>query len=373
MSYSYSEPFILFLQQLARSTDVMANQGVDTNLLAVNPSPSITPWGSRSASPYPSLVANESAEEALTGADMEVLHVTTGFRPIPSVQANFGTPGDSPTEGILPVGGVVKGHSFPGEKSEALVRMKLQKDYTASQESGSLKAFVVIEPNNEKLSDPKYEAERAAVNVTGAKEPSGVKVDSAKEPPGVKMDGGREPPGVKTDAAKEPSGLKGDPVGGNKEEIKTASVADNRGSKTSSWYVIEGANQDSGSEGSAEGKRRTSQGHSSISADMESEGSEKVDLTGVVKTKPFAPGHRRVASSPPSITVSSFDNKPLSGGGNTCGVAYLDRSRSDSDLSAHAKQTLDESRVSKDVSSSLVEVMAIAIAEKGSWFELVKA
>ena len=341
----------------------MANQGVDTNLLAVNPSPSITPWGSRSASPYPSLDANESAEEALTGADMEVLHVTTGFRPIPSVQANIDTPGDSPTEGILPVGGVVKGHSFP------LVRVKLQKDYAASQGSGSFKAFVVIEPSNEKLSDPKFEAERvreaSGVNMTGAKEPSGVKVDSAKEPPGVKMD-----------AAKEPSGLKGEPVGENKEEIKTASVADNRGSKTSSWYIIEGANQDSGSEGSAEGKGRTSQGQSSISAEIESEGSEKAVLTGVVKTKPFAPGHRRVASSPPSITVSPLDNKPLSGGGNTCGVAYLDRSRSDSDISAHAKQTLDDSHVSKDVLSSLIEVMVIAIkaiAEKGFWFELVKA
>ena len=340
----------------------MANQGVDTNFLAVNPSPSITPWGSRSASPYPSLDANESAEEALTGADLEVLHVTTGFQPIPSVQADIDTPGDSPTEGILPVGGVVKGHSFPGEKSEALVRVKLQKDYAASQESGSFNAFVVIEPNNEKLSDPKYEAGRA-------REASGVNMTGAKEPSGVKIAGGGEPSGVQIDAAKEPSG----PVGGNKEQIKTASIADNRESKTSSWYIIEGANQDSGNEESAEGKRRTSQGQSSISAEMESEGSEKADLTGVAKTKSFAPGHRRVASSPPSIIVSSFENRPLSGGGNTCGVAYLDRSRSDSDISAHAKQTLDDSHVSKDALSSLIEVMVIAIKairEKGFWLEL---
>ena len=322
---------------------------MDTNLLAVNPSPLLTPWGSRSASPYPFLDANESAEE-----DMEVFHVTSGFPPIPSVVANIDTPGDSPTEGILPVGRVVKGHSFPGEKNEALVSVKLQKDSAASKkESGSLKAFVVIEPNNEKLSDPTYEAERARetseVNMTGAKEPTGVKMDSAREPPGVKMAGGRDPSGVQMDSAKEPSGLKMELAEGNMEEIKTASVSDNREYKTSSWYIIEGANQDSGNEESVEGKQRTSKGQSSISAEMESERSEGANFTGVVKTKPFTPGHRRVASSPPSITVSSFENRPLSGGGNTCGVTYLDRSRSDSDISAHAKQTLDDSHVSKEV------------------------
>jgi len=322
--------------------------------LEANPSPSLTPWGSRSASPYPSLDTNELGGETLSEADMEVIHVTSGFRPISSMQTNSGTPRDSPTEGILPVGGVVKGHSLPGAKSDSLVRVNLQKDVTESQ-SGTLKAFVVIGPNSGETPNPTCERikELSEVKVEGAKEPSGDKMEGLQEPSQAEMVGAKDPFGAKVDAAKEPSrvtrdGVR-DPDVRNTEKIKKTPVEDDKENRTS-WYIIEGAIQDSGNEESAEGKPGTSQEQLSISAEMKSEETgrdqKKAIDTDVLKTKPFVPGHRRVASSPPSIKVPSVEEKLLSGGEDINTVNFLERSRSDSDLSAHVKQALNDSQVS---------------------------
>lgn len=415
----------VFYQQLPKSTEMISNRAVDTNLLDGNPSPSLTPWGSRSASPYPSL----DTDEALTGADMEVLHVTSGFRPIQNVEKKDNTPGDSPSEGILPVGGVVKGHSLPSQKSEPLSRVKLQKNYTAGHEIITQQAFVVIGPKTEELPDFKCEAERVkepsemkvppGVNMADSKElsgdkrdslkehsddripvgkepflkgdgaegPSGKKVVVIKEPSelviadgkelsGEKMDSvvessvvkvvvtkepsevviadGKELSGEKMDSVVEPYGVKDDigsePVADSKEEIKTAPITDNGDSKRSHWCITEGASQDFRNKEIAEGKPSTSQGQISSSSGINPEEpgntQQKTVSTGVGKIKPFTPGHRRVASSPLSIAGSSFDSRAFLAGKNTCGMSYLERSRSDSDISAHVKQPLDESLVS---------------------------
>ena len=367
---------------------------VDMNPNEANLSPSLTPWGSRSASPYPSLESNESTGEAISGEDMELLHVNTGFRPIPSMDTNIDTPGDSPTEGILPVGGVVKGHSLPGDTSEPLLRVRLKKDFTASQQCGTFKAFVVIEPNSEELPDPYCETKRekkpsgvkmdngkepCRVEMDGVKEPSGVKMAGAKGSPEVKMDAAKGPTGVEMDDSKEPSlvqmdalkassgvemGDRSEPAVGNMEDI----VADSN-EKRSSWYIIEGVNQDSGSEENAEGKPAPNQEQFPISAETKSnetvKDQDKPIATGPLKAKPFTLGHRRVASSPPSVTVSSAEDRRFSGGEDTTGATYLERSRSDSDISAHVKQTLNDSQVRQgllsfafvDDSTSLVPYM----------------
>jgi len=348
--------------ELSKSTDVMANRSAEMNLEA-NPSPSLTPWGSRSASPYPSLDTNELGGETLSEADMEVIHVTSGFRPISSMQTNSDTPRDSPTEGILPVGGVVKGHSLPGAKSDSLVRVNLQKDVIESQ-SGTLKAFVVIGPNNGETPNPTCERikELSEVKVEDTKEPSGDKMEGLQEPSQVEMVGAKDPFGVKVDAAKEPSrvtrdGVR-DPGVRNTEKIKKTPVEDDKENRTS-WYIIERAIQDSGNEESAEGKPSTSQEQLSISAEKKTEETgrdqKKAIDTDVLKTKPFVPGHRRVASSPPSIKVPSVEEKLLSGGEDINTVNFLERSRSDSDLSAHVKQALNDSQMSTESNLEMVD------------------
>ena len=120
------------LQQLNKWTDLLGVRGVDLNVQEGNLSPSQTPWGSRSPSPYPSPDTNEDSPEVLSGPDAEVMHVTSGFRPIPSTEKDINTPGDSPTEGILPVGGVVKGHFLPGTKNEPLARVSWQESHRSS-------------------------------------------------------------------------------------------------------------------------------------------------------------------------------------------------------------------------------------------------
>ena len=330
-------------------------RGMDTNSLELNPSPSLTPWGSRSASPYATPDTNEFADETVSGPDMEVLQVTSGFCPIPSMETNLETPSDSPTQGILPVGGVVRGHALPGLKSDHFARVKLQKDLTAI---GSFKAFVDTEPNSKKLLYPKCETEKEE-----REEPSEVKMDDSKKPPGVKVEGARvlsgvkmvsakEPSEVKMDGARDPSGVKmadaKEPTGRNMEEI----TAENKTEKRSSWYIVEKANQDSGNVENIEkckDKPTVIHEQSSLSTETKSEetvtGKEKAVATAAVKAKPFSRGHRRVASSPPMITVSSVDNKLFSGQEDISGGTYLERSRSDSDLSAHAKH--NDSQVSK--------------------------
>lgn len=351
---------------------------MDLNFQEGNLSPSQTPWGSRSPSPYPSPDINEDSPEVLSGPDVEVMHVTSGFRPIPSTEKDVNTPVDSPTEGILPVGGVVKGHSLPGAKNEPLARVCLEKNLTERQRSETLKAFVVIEAKSEKGLDGNSSIAKEnvlAIDPRGKEEPCGGKVDDVKEPSGERMDGAKEPSGGKMDDAKE---LIADSVGGIKEPsgdmmddtkskaFFTENVKSRNGPpdgvltgekgppggsmeeiKHSSWYIIEGSNGEEETDDKCnptnEGDQTTSQEQDSTSGETKREdrGTEKM-----VSGKPFTFGHRRVASSPPAITVTSVDSTSLSGGEIASGVTYLERSRSDSDVSTYVKQELDESVVS---------------------------
>ena len=348
-------------QQLSKSTDFLGVRGVDVNL--PEGSPSQTPWGSRSPSPYPSPDINEDSPEVLSGPDVEVMQVTSGFRPIPSTEQDVNTPADSPTEGILPVGGVVKGHSLPGAKNEPLARVCLEKNLTERQRSETLKAFVVIEAKSEKGLD---------VNPGGKKEPCEGKMDDVKEPSRSKMDGAKEPSGGEMDDAKEPiedsvAGVKepcGDKMDDNKskafstdnvkgppDDVLTGEKGLPRGNmeeiKHSSWYIIEGSNGEEETvdkrNPANEGEQTTSQEQFSTSGETkrENKGTEKL-----VPGKSFTFGHRRVASSPPAITVSLVDSTSLPRGNN-----YIERSRSDSDISTCVKQDLDESVVSHNTLS----------------------
>lgn len=348
-----SESIDFSLRQLTKSTDVLAIR-VDVNAQEGYLTPSLTPWGSRSPSPYQTPDSNDDTSEMLSNADMEVLHANCGFRPIPCTEKDVNTPSDSPTEGILPVGGVVKGHSLPGAKSEPLARVSLEKDLTASQRHEALKAFVVIESKSEKGRDgcsssvkenvPAMDSEgQRDLCLGGDEERSGGKMDDAKEPSEGDVESTMEPSGDKMDDAKGPSGDKMDDeksenVERGKEGILTGENEFPGGSmkenKTSLWYNVKGTDGDDN-----KGEQTTSQQKLPTSGDK----GTGVTITG----KPFTLGHRRVASSPPAITVSSLDNESLPGGAVTSGATYLERSRSDSDISAHAKQELDESMVSQ--------------------------
>ncbi|KAL9957912.1 hypothetical protein ACROYT_G034867 [Oculina patagonica] len=352
------------IQVEGKSTSELAVRSVDLNPQEGNLSPALTPWGSRSPSPYPSPDTNEDSPEVLGGADLEVLQATSGFRPIPCTEKDVHTPGDSPTEGILPVGGVVKGHPLPTAKSEPLATVCLEKDLTASQRHDALKAFVVIEPKSEKGPHGSCSAkenvpemypedkEPSEGKVVDAKEPSGVNMDGAKEPFGDKMDGSKEPSGGNMDDAKERSGDKMD-----YEKLKASSTENiqrgNKGSlmgekelpegsieeiKNTSWYIVEGTDGNGEEAATNIGEQTTKQQKIPTSGDKGTE--------VIIAGKPFTLGHRRVASSPPAITVSSVENESLPGGTVTSGTTYLERSRSDSDISAHVKQDLDESVMS---------------------------
>ena len=330
-----------------------------------NLSPSQTPWGSRSTSPYPSPDINEDSPEMLSGPDIEVMHVTSGFRPIQRAEKDINTPADSPTEGILPVGGVVKGHPLPGAKNEPLARVCLEKNLTERQRSETVKAFVVIEAKNERVLDgslPIAKESTQAIDLGGKGEPCGGKMDDdVKEPSDDKMDGAKEPIRDSVGGIKEPPG---DKIDDNKSKVFTTEnvtpdgvLTEENGPsggiveeiKRSWWYIIEGSNGEEKTVDSCNpkgnGDLSESQEHFSASGELnrEDKGTEKV-----VAGKPFTLGHRRVASSPPVITVSSVESTSLPGGEITSGVTYLERSRSDSDISTRVKQELDESMVSHD-------------------------
>lgn len=334
-----------------------------------NRSPSLTPWGSRSASPYPTPDTNEPAGEAFSSSDMEVLQVTSSFRPITHVGMNVATPSDSPTQGILPVGGVVSGHSLPGLKSDHFARVKLQKNV-----GGSYKAFVVSEPCGEEVPfvtekdkecsgvtvDDEKEPYGAGVDIAvvsaGAKEgdakgPPEVKMDGSKdlpsfhldcanEPPGLKMDSEMNPPGVKMDDEKEPPGLRLDGA----KEASDRDIVKKKEEERSSWYVIEGENQDSSildGVRDTKGQQSVSQDHFCPSAETklkEAAVKSQEDAPNVVKANAFSLGHRRVVSSPSMIAVSPPESNLLGVVSDVSGGAHLQRSRSDSELSAHEKQ-----------------------------------
>ena len=335
-----------------------------------NLSPSQTPWGSRSPSPYPSTDINEDSPEVLSGPDVEVMHVTSGFRPIPSTEKDVIIPVDSPTDGILPVGGVVKGHSLPGAKTEPLARVCLEKNLTEQQRSETLKAFVVIDAKSKRALDDSLSIANEstqAKDLEGKGEPcGGKKDDDVKEPSQDKMDGAKESIWDSIGGIKEPSGDKMDddksnvfstenvksrdgfpdgvltgakgPSGGIVEEIKH-----------SSWYIIEGSNgeektvDNSNLDGNGDLSKSQEQFSNSGELNREDEGTKKV-----FPGKPFTFGHRRVASSPPVITVSSAESASMPEGEIASGVPFLERSRSDSDINTRVKQELDESVVSQD-------------------------
>ncbi|KAM7438945.1 hypothetical protein ABFA07_011646 [Porites harrisoni] len=364
-------------QQLNKSADMVLGVGMNST---ENRSPSLTPWGSRSASPYSTPDTNEPAGEAFSNSDMEVLQVTSSFRPITHVAMNVATPSDSPTQGILPVGGVVSGHSLPGLKSEHFARIKLQKNA-----GGSYKAFVVSGPCGEEVPfvtekdkecsgvtvDGEKEPYGAGVDIavvtTGAKEsdaqgppevkmdgskdPPEVKMDGAKDPPGVNMDCANEPPGVKMDSEKDPPGVKMDdekePPGLRLDDAKEATDRDimkKKEEERSSWYVIEGEDQDSSildDVRDTKGQQSVSQDHFCPSAETklkEAAVKSKEDAPTVVKANAFSLGHRRVVSSPSMIAVSPAESNLLCVVSDVSGGAHLQRSRSDSELNAHVKQ-----------------------------------
>ena len=356
---------------------------MDLNPQEVNLSPSQTPWGSRSPSPFPSAEINEDSPEVLSGPDVEVMHVTSGFRPIPSTEKDVNTPVDSPTEGILPVGGVVKGHSLPGAKNEALARVRLEKNLTERQRSETLKAFVVIEAKSEKGLDGSSSIAKEnvlTISPRGKEKPCGGKMDDVSKPAGGRTDGVKAPSGGKMDDAKEPiedtvGGIKepsGDNMGDNRSKaFSTENVESRNGPpdgvltgekgppggsmedmQHSSWYIIEGSNGEEETvdkcNPTSKGDKTTGQEQCSTSAATrrEDKGTEKM-----VSGKTFTFGHRRVASSPPAITVSSVDSTSLPGGQVTSGLTCLEKSRSESDIRTCVKQELDESVVSHNTLS----------------------
>lgn len=355
-----------FQQQLNKSTDMVLGAGMNST---ENRSPSLTPWGSRSASPYPTPDTNEPAGEAFSSSDMEVLQVTSSFRPITHVGMNVATPSDSPTQGILPVGGVVSGHSLPGLKSDHFARVKLQKNV-----GGSCKAFVVSGPCGEEVPFvTEKDKECSGVTVDGEKEPYGAGVDiavvsagakegDAKGPPEVKMDGSKdlasfhldcanEPPGVKMDSEKDPPGVKMDDKKeppevrlDGAEETTDQDIVKKKEEERSSWYVIEGENQDSSildDVRDTKGQQSVSQDHFCPSAETklkEAAVKSQEDAPTVVKANAFSLGHRRVGSSPSMIAVSPAESNLLVVVSDVSGGAHLQRSRSDPELSAHVKQ-----------------------------------
>ena len=364
-----------FQQQLNKSADMVLGVGMNST---ENRSPSLTPWGSRSASPYPTPDTNEPAGEAFSSSDMEVLQVTSSFRPITHVGMNVATPSDSPTQGILPVGGVVSGHSLPGLKSDHFARVKLQKNV-----GGSYKAFVVSGPCGEKVPFvTEKDKECSGVTVDGEKEPYGagvdiavvsagakeghaqgppeVKMDGSKdlpsfhldfanEPPGVKMDSEKDPPGVKMDDEKKPPGLRLDGA----KEATDRDIVKKKEEERSSWCVIEGEDQNSSildDVRDTKGEQSVSQDHFCPSAETklkEAAVKSQEDAPTVVKANAFSLGHRRVVSSPSMIAVSPAESNPLGVVSDVSGGAHLQRSRSDSELNAHVKQR--ETQVCKKI------------------------
>lgn len=366
-----------FQQQLNKSADMVLGVGMNST---ENRSPSLTPWGSRSASPYPTPDTNEPAGEAFSSSDMEVLQVTSSFQPITHVGMSVATPSDSPTQGILPVGGVVSGHSLPGLKSDHFARVKLQKNV-----GGSYKAFVVSGPCGEKVPFvTEKDKECSGVTVVGEKEPYGagvdiavvsagakegdaqgppeVKMDGSKdlpsfhldcanEPPGVKMDSEKDPPGVKMDDEKEPPGLRLDGA----KEATDRDIVKKKEEERSSWCVIEGEDQNSSildDVRDTKGEQSVSEDHFCPSAETklkEAAVKSQEDAPTVVKANAFSLGHRRVVSSPSMIAVSPAESNPLGVVSDVSGGAHLQRSRSDSELNAHVKQR--ETQVCKKITS----------------------
>ena len=366
-----------FQQQLNKSADMVLGVGMNST---ENRSPSLTPWGSRSASPYPTPDTNEPAGEAFSSSDMEVLQVTSSFRPITHVGMNVATPSDSPTQGILPVGGVVSGHSLPGLKSDHFARVKLQKNV-----GGSYKTFVVSEPCGEEVPFvTEKDKECSGVTVDGEKEPYGagvdiavvsagakegdaqgppeVKMDGSKdlpsfhldcanEPPGVKMNSEKDPPGVKMNDEKEPPGLRLDGA----KEATDRDIVKKKEEERSSWCVIEGKDQNSSildDVRDTKGEQSVSQDHFCPSAETklkEAAVKSQEDAPTVVKANAFSLGHRRVVSSPLMIAVSPAESNPLGVVSDVSGGAHLQRSRSDSELNAHVKQR--ETQVCKKITS----------------------
>lgn len=377
-------------QELTKSLVVALNQEVEPNLVDVSCDPLPTPWGSRSASPYPSLDTGEIVNEMPSAPDVEVYHGNSGFQPIPNAKIIDDSPGNSPSEGILPVGGVVKGHSLPNEKSESLARLKIESDGTSREVTGSLKAFVI----NPGIKEEKVqESPGGGINSTketsrkemaGTKEPDTVMTGSlmkpstgkavvVKGPEFEKVDDGKEPSKVDLNCAKDTSQVKrvfGEEfssakmacgngksfdekvdsaecsVEGASNDVKTDVLGcDSRDLKTSSWYI-----EDNSKENNCETMQRQIQEESVVTVPKSDESEIKKKLlepSCAVTTNPFILSHRRVASSPSIIMVEPFDNRPASDERDSYELTYLEKSRSDPDLRSPSKQLLYESQVSQ--------------------------
>ena len=341
-----------------------------------------TPWGSRSASPYPSLDTGEIVNEMPSAPDVEVYHGNSGFQPIPNAKILDDSPGNSPSEGILPVGGVVKGHSLPNEKSESLARLKIQNDSTSREVTGSLKAFVINRGiKEEKVPESPGDVinstkETSRKEMAGTKEPdtvmSGGEVVVVKGPGFEKVDDDKEPSKVDLNCAKDTSQVKrvfGEEFSSAKmacgngksldekvdsaersvdeanNDVKTDMLdCDSRDLKTPSWYIEDNSKEN------YETTQRQIQGESvaTVLKSDESEIKKKLlEPSCAVMTDPFILSHRRVASSPSRIMVEPFDNRAASDERDNYELTYLEKSRSDPDLRSPSKQLLYESQVSQ--------------------------
>ena len=314
--------------------------------------------------------------------DKEVFRVNSGFQPISNVKILTHTPGSSPSEGILPVGGVIS------DKSESLARVILENYDPVRPVRGSLKSFY-IEPKSEtkrqqELSGvrtsaiketPKQEIigrnEPYVVRKFGVKESSEFKIavaqnpnlekgNDVRDPTGVNMGGAKETSQVKMATGEESSTVKmvsgkkqsSDKMVGCAKGAQSVSTSDDRGLRPSSWYVAEEADKDSGNDEEDERKPSVIQTQciaAEINAEESARPKKTADRTCAVKAEAFTLGHRRVASSPPSIEVTQIENRPASAEQRTCELTYLEKSRSDSDIRASGIHLFHESIVSKKI------------------------
>ena len=171
-----TDSFSYLKQQGTKSCDPLGIPGEDLRSQDMTPSPalspSLTPWGSRTASPYPSPLTSGDSPEVLTSVDDEVSRTTCLFRPVVSPENSKDTHAESPTDGILPVGGVVKDHPMRGTGEPGkLPRVTLESGLSGvSATEGSLKGFVIVTPSAEEYRDGNSSISRQHANEVGNEE-----------------------------------------------------------------------------------------------------------------------------------------------------------------------------------------------------------
>ena len=198
----------------------------------------------------------------------------------------------------------------------------------------------VEESKGKILEDDTYCAEEPGDGKTEvAKGPSGDSMVDARDLFGDKMEG-ETFKGACTENSGGEQGRCGEPLKVENE----LHLKDNR---TSSWYIVEKENEDEETgkicNSSYDGKQNVSHEQSLTSLE---EGSEAQGTKEQTLKTTFIRGHRRVVSSPPFIALLSEENEVVPEGKSTSAVNCVERSRSDSDLSSHAKKDPTESVVS---------------------------